>query len=323
MADTQTKVNAFSPQLLVEKFRSWLQEDHNLAEAMAGVKALTEVVRSSKAETMMGLQIELEEAVKAISQVSSSLSLKSGCELFQRYVTRTYLDIPDFEQCKQKLINRGEQFTKKTQTSRMRISTLGETFIQDGMIVLTHGYSRVVLSVLMAALEKKKRFRVILTESKPETNVKKAVDTLLKNKVPITIIPDSTAAYIMNQVDMVLVGAEAVVENGGVINKVGTYQIGILAKAMNKPCYVAAESFKFTRLYPLTQLEIPNRAAPNRSEELKNIIPADLSKDDLNSLKLETPMLDYTPPQFITLLFTDLGVLTPSAVSDELIKLYY
>lgn len=46
------------------------------------------------AETMMGLQIELEEAVKAISQVSSSLSLKSGCELFQRYVTRTYLDIP-------------------------------------------------------------------------------------------------------------------------------------------------------------------------------------------------------------------------------------
>ena len=34
------------------------------------------------------------------------------------------------------------------------------------------------------------------------------------------------------------------------------------------------------------------------------------------------PYIDYTPPQYITLLFTDLGVLTPSAVSDELIKLY-
>ena len=33
--------------------------------------------------------------------------------------------------------------------------------------------------------------------------------------------------------------------------------------------------------------------------------------------------IDYTPPSYITLLFTDLGVLTPSAVSDELIKLYY
>lgn len=36
-----------------------------------------------------------------------------------------------------------------------------------------------------------------------------------------------------------------------------------------------------------------------------------------------TPVRDYTPPQYITLLFTDLGVLTPAAVSDELIKLYY
>lgn len=34
------------------------------------------------------------------------------------------------------------------------------------------------------------------------------------------------------------------------------------------------------------------------------------------------PLVDYTPPSYITLLFTDLGILTPSAVSDELIKLY-
>ena len=41
-----------------------------------------------------------------------------------------------------------------------------------------------------------------------------------------------------------------------------------------------------------------------------------------NELTKEHPMVDYTPPAYITLLFTDLGVLTPSAVSDELIKLY-
>lgn len=40
-------------------------------------------------------------------------------------------------------------------------------------------------------------------------------------------------------------------------------------------------------------------------------------------LKLVSPTRDFTPPEFLTLLFTDLGVLTPSAVSDELIKLYY
>ena len=54
-------------------------------------------------------------------------------------------------------------------------------------------------------------------------------------------------------VDLVLVGAEGVVENGGVINKLGTYQIALAAKCLNKPFYVAAESYKFARLYPLNQ----------------------------------------------------------------------
>lgn len=39
-------------------------------------------------------------------------------------------------------------------------------------------------------------------------------------------------------------------------------------------------------------------------------------------LSKEHPQSDYTPPSFITLLFSDLGILTPSAVSDELIRLY-
>lgn len=55
------------------------------------------------------------------------------------------------------------------------------------------------------------------------------------------------------RVDLVLVGAEGVVENGGVINKLGTYQIAMCAKSLNKPFYVAAESYKFARLYPLNQ----------------------------------------------------------------------
>ena len=45
--------------------------------------------------------------------------------------------------------------------------------------------------------------------------------------------------------------------------------------------------------------------------------------EDSSSNPNDHPKIDYTPPQYITLLFTDLGVLTPSAVSDELIKLYY
>lgn len=56
---------------------------------------------------------------------------------------------------------------------------------------------------------------------------------------------------------MVLVGAEGVVESGGIINKIGTYTMALSARAMNKPFYVVAESFKFVRQYPLNQRDVP------------------------------------------------------------------
>ena len=48
----------------------------------------------------------------------------------------------------------------------------------------------------------------------------------------------------MDEVDMVFVGADGVVESGGIINMMGTYQIALVAHSMNKPVYVAAESYK-------------------------------------------------------------------------------
>jgi translation initiation factor eIF-2B subunit alpha len=45
----------------------------------------------------------------------------------------------------------------------------------------------------------------------------------------------------MDNVDFVLVGSEAVVESGGLINAVGSHQIAIVAKAANKPFYALAE----------------------------------------------------------------------------------
>lgn len=53
-------------------------------------------------------------------------------------------------------------------------------------------------------------------------------------------------------------GAEGVVESGGIINKIGTCSIALCAKMLNKPVYVAVESFKFVRFYPLNNRDIPD-----------------------------------------------------------------
>lgn len=111
--------------------------------------------------------------------------------------------------------------------------------------------------------------------------------------------------------DISFLGAEGVGESGGIINRIGTYTMALCAKYMNKPFYVLSESFKFSRLYPLNQRDLPN--------SYKYLQRGNGINDNFDKVH---PLVDYTPPLFITLIFTDLGILTPSAVSDELIKLY-
>lgn len=177
--------------------------------------------------------------------------------------------------------------------------------------ILTISRSRVVLETLELAANSNKRFHVLVTRSSPEDTGIEMCDSLRKAGIECTLILDSTVGYIMETIDLVMVGAEGVVESGGIINRIGTFTMALCARAMDKPFYVLAESFKFSRLFPLNQRDLPNDY-----------------KYDKRALRAEDgvaaahPLVDYTPPAYITLLFTDLGILAPSAVSDELIKLY-
>lgn len=69
----------------------------------------------------------------------------------------------------------------------------------------------------------------------------------------------------------------------------------VLSKTVNTPFYVVGESFKFVRMYPLSQWDVP--------QEQSKPLPS-VPVDQYHSIN---PMLDYTPPSYINLLFTDLG----------------
>ena len=119
--------------------------------------------------------------------------------------------------------------------------------------------SRVVLKVLTEAYNRNGAFHVYITESCPDKSgfiLKRELEKL--PGINATIILDSSVGSVMEKIDFVLVGAEGVVESGGIINKIGTNTIGICAKMFNKPLYVTVESYKFVRLYPLNNLDIPN-----------------------------------------------------------------
>lgn len=293
-------------------FVSQLKKNSQVSPAVSAIHTLLEYLRRDRAETLSGLRDNLKSATDVLvnTDCNSITSILSGSELFLRFITLASLEHNDFKKVKSILIERGEIFLKKVSSSREKIGKLGMPFLNDGARVLTHSYSRVVLNLLSQAAQMKKRFTVFVTESCPDKSGRSMAEALKESGIPVTVILDAAAGYVMEKIDLVLIGAEGVVENGGIINKIGSYQLAVCAKAHNKPLYVVAESFKFVRQYPLNQQDVPNHFKYKAS-----VIKS-------GNLEDEHPNVDYTPPLLITLLITDLGVLTPSAVSDELIKLY-
>lgn len=305
--------SAIHDDAVVREFHEALSRSSDMAVAVAAIQALTTVIRNSTATTMMGLERDLKDAAASLQRCNpTAISLKAGCELFLRYTTRTSaLEADSFDVAKKRLIERGRRFAETSKRARATIAEHGEKFIGPGCTVLCHGHSRVVLSILRKAAASGRQFNVIVTEGRPDETGLAMARALEDIKVPVTVILDSAVGYVMDGVDMVLVGAEGVVESGGVINKLGTYTVALAAKAHGVPLYVAAESYKFARLFPLAQRDL---VLERKGFSLNPLLPA--------SVNVVNPSRDFTPPAYVSLLFTDLGVLTPAAVSDELIQLY-
>uniref|UniRef100_A0A8C7D7W5 Translation initiation factor eIF2B subunit alpha n=1 Tax=Oncorhynchus kisutch TaxID=8019 RepID=A0A8C7D7W5_ONCKI len=279
-------------------FQSWwstsgsMRQDPEVPSAVAAISWNS----SKETKTILGLRENLTQTIGCLEEADSSVAVSSGGELFLRFIKMFYLSPEqDLSQCKKAMVERGELFLKKISLSRSKVR-------MELSKILTHSSSRVVLRVLASAAADKKRFIVYVTESQPDSAGQKMAEKLRNLNIPVTVVLDAA-------VDLVIVGAEGVVESGGIINKIGTYQLAVCSKAHNKPFYVVAESFKFVRLFPLNQQDVPDRF--KRANTLKAV----------EDLAQEHPMIDYTLPLLIILLFTDLGVHTRSAVSDEL-KLY-
>lgn len=295
----------------IEKhFLQILKEEQDVSAGIAAIRTLMEIIRHYNSETVQGLDENLKIGMEVMKNTDyPAAAITSGCELFMRFITFAKLDTTTFAECKEIMLHRGNLFLKRLNETRGKIAKLASPFILDGSRILTHSRSRVVLQTLITAAKQNKHFEVYVTKSAPDHSGDRICKDLKAHNIPCTLILDSAIGYVMEQVDFIMVGAEAVVESGGIVNKIGSYTMAIAAKAMSKPFYVLTESFKFSRLFPLNQGDLPDeyKYTPNMR---------------VSDLRKQHPLVDYTPPAFITLLFTDIGILTPSAVSDELIKLY-
>ncbi|KAJ4990300.1 initiation factor 2 subunit family protein [Stagonosporopsis vannaccii] len=333
---------------IVSSYRRILNEDPELTMPVAAIEALVEAIAQSSVSTVAETLELLERHTAALkASIANPISLSAGTDLFQRYLITT-LNRPaslnlgpddDFRAIRNHLLSNGKLFVERAKQSREKIASFGKHFIRDGATVLTNGGSRVVGALLRRAAESSTiRFRVVYvvpsSRSSDANEGDQTVADLRAHNVPVATITDSAVAYSLGKVDMVIVGAEGVVENGGIISRMGTYQMGLLAKSKGKPFYVVAESHKFVRLYPLSQFDLPieqkvldfkitdePKTSKTGGKDAVDEGIADMAlKQTLTGLNAQDAV-DFTPPDLISGIITESGVLTPSAVSEELIKI--
>ena len=193
--------DAMMHDLVVREFHEALARSSDMAVAVAAIHALTIVIRKSSATTMMGLEREIKDGASSLQRYNpTAISLKTGCELFLRYTTRTSaLENDTFDVAKKKLIERGKRFSETSKRARNIIAELGERFIRPGFTILCHGHSRVALSVLRRAVASGQQFSVIVTEGRPDETGVAMARVLDELQIPVTMILDSAVGYVMER----------------------------------------------------------------------------------------------------------------------------
>ena len=365
---------------------------------VAAIEALVSLLSQTPSLSTISETLDLLNSTASTLKrsIPNSISLSAGTDLFQRYIITTLQRggpasaAGDFGAIRSHLLSNGRLFVSRAREARRAIAGTARRFVREDSTILTNGGSRVVRDVLRAAAEAHTketgapRFKVIYVVGAPYSNQASfeegegaaTIAALRELHVPVATIPEAAVAYSMGKVTMALVGAEGVVENGGIISRMGSYQMAVLANAARKPLYVVVESHKFVRMFPLGQYDLgveqnvldfttqqtgrvtsegeasmvgdtgmltpkPEQsfvssrlASTSREAEVTDTTPlASDPKDyfgkqgssllERRDIDQKMDAVDYTPPDLISALVTEAGVLTPSAVSEELIKLWY
>jgi len=273
--------------------------------ASSAVEALQIVARASSAKNIESFVSELADAANILLETRpTAVSLPNGIRYVMHRVNVAKAKVTSVEEIKKVAIKAADDFVTLTKTAVGRIGEIGAKRIRNGDVVLTHCNSSAAISVLTTAWTKGKKFEVFVTETRPRFQGHLTAHALARVGIPVTLILDDAVRYFIQNVDTVLVGADAITANGALVNKVGTSMIALAAHEANVEVFVAAESYKFspeTMIGELVEIEERDPSEVISSKELRRI----------GKMKVRNPSFDVTPPEFIDLIITERGIIPP------------
>ncbi len=273
--------------------------------ARSAVEALLLVARDSKANDIDTFVNEITDAARVLLQTRpTAVSLSNGIRFLMHRVNLAKANTRSVEHIRTVAIQAANDFIENTRTAVQRIGEIGARRIRDDDVLLTHCNSSAVISVMKTAWNQGKRFEVFVTETRPRFQGHLTARELASVGIPVTLILDDAVRYYMQDVDKVLVGADAITANGALINKIGTSMVALAAHEAKKRVFVVAETYKFspeTMIGELVRIEERDPSEIISESELKR----------LGSVRVRNPSFDVTPPEYIDLIITERGIIPP------------
>jgi methylthioribose-1-phosphate isomerase len=223
------------------------------------------------------------------------------------------LDLPGL---KNALLEEARKIDEEDLSLNRKLGQFGNELIPDNAVILTHcnagalataGYGT-ALGVIRAAWESGKNIKVYADETRPLLQgARLTAWELMEDRIPVTLITDSMAAYLMQQdkIGLVIVGADRITARGDVANKIGTYGLAVIAHYHGVPFYVAAPRSTIDMNLDFGH-EIPIEERP--PEEIRRIGDVLLAPAEV---PVYNPAFDVTPAKLVTAIITEAGVVRP------------
>jgi ribose 1,5-bisphosphate isomerase len=204
-----------------------------------------------------------------------------------------------------------QTFQRNLAASKERIAEIGSKRVRDGSVVFTHCHSSTVTHMLAKARAEGITFEVVCTETRPAFQGRITAKELLQLHVKTTFIVDSATRSFIHDVDVVMVGADAVTSEGNVVNKIGSSAIAVLAHEARKPFYAVTELLKFD---PATLYGKYEKIEERSRDEVWKEAPAELL--------VRNPAFDVTPRDLIHGIICEEGIVSPQSVAEVVHRVY-
>lgn len=272
-------------------------------------------VFNSKAEKRAELLKELEESAEVLRRTRPT-----AVNLFwaiDRVMKRARETSGSKEALAKAVVAEARRMADEDVEVNKKMGKYGAQLIEDGDVVLTHcnaGSLATVdygtaLGVVRAALEEGKRIEVIASETRPKLQgARLTCYELMRDGIPVTLITDTMVGYVMSKglVDKVVVGADRIVRDA-VLNKIGTYNVAILANEHGIPFYVAAPTSTMDPTITSEEAVIEER----NPDEVTNVRSERIAPE---GVKVLNPAFDITPLAYVDAVITEEGILYPEVL---------